>query len=382
MATMRAMLHRRGFLHHSAAACLVAGPAGNWALAAGDEADDWSFPLLGDLHFDRLEHHDHEWLAREHPADVSQVQNYSRITREMTPRLIARVRESLAELSRSKTTVPFVMQLGDLLEGLCGNEELAARQAREGIDFVREAGFSAPLVMTKGNHDITGPGAVEAYRKLLLPFLAEANKAEITEATFTRRQGGVLVAFYDAYDRNSLDWFAKTLEAAKPERLIVAIHPPVVPYSARSNWHIFSSPKQAVQRARLLELLGRHRAVVLCGHLHKYSLLVRRTDHGPFVQLAISSVAASNNGQARDERSGVEQYNPDLVDLEPRHAPDTANARRELLAAERPFIEAFEYADTWGHAVVHIRGGRIAAEIYRGLESQPWRRSDLTGLLG
>ena len=78
-----------------------------------------------------------------------------------------------------------------------------------------------------------------------------------------------------------------------------------MPYNARSNWHIYSSPKQAAQRAQLLELLGRHRAIVLCGHLHKYSLLVRRTDYGPFVQLAISSVAATSDGQPEDERSGV-----------------------------------------------------------------------------
>src|SRR5437868_11657943 len=135
------MPSRRQFLKNLAAAGAALGPAGNWAFAAGDHADDWSFPLLGDLHFDRLEHHDHEWLAREHPGDVSQVQNYSRITRELTPKLFARVRESLAELNKAKTHVPFVLQLGDLLEGLAGSEELAARHARAGIDFVREANF-------------------------------------------------------------------------------------------------------------------------------------------------------------------------------------------------------------------------------------------------
>src|SRR5436190_4543409 len=374
------MLNRRTFLRSSAAACALLGPAGNWAIAAGED-DDWPFPLLGDLHFDRLEHHDHEWLAREHPGDVSQVQNYSRITREMTPRLFARVRESLAALEKAKASVPFVLQLGDLLEGLCGTEQLAVRQAREGIDFVREAKFSAPLVMTKGNHDITGPGAVEAYRQVLLPFLSDETGTKISEAAFSRRQGGALVAFYDAYDKNSLDWFDKTLTEAKPQRLIVAIHPPVVPYNARSNWHIYSSPKQAAQRAKLLELLGRHRAIVLCGHLHKYSLLVRRTDYGPFAQLAISSVAATSDGQPRDERTGLDQYTPDLVELEPRHAPETAEARRELLTAERPFINHFEYADTWGHAVVRVRGGRIAAEIFRGLDPMPWKRADFAAML-
>jgi hypothetical protein len=372
---------RRHFLKTLAAAGAFLGPAGNWAFAAAEGADNWAFPLLGDLHFDRLEHHDHEWLRREHPGDVSQVENYSRITRELTPKLFARVRESLAALNDAKTNVPFVLQLGDLLEGLAGSEELANKHARAGIDFVREANFSAPMLITKGNHDITGPGAPEAYRTLILPFISQAAGSKITEAAFSRRQGGTLVTFYDAYDKNSLDWFDKTLAESKPQQLIVAIHPPVVPYNARSNWHIYSSPKQAAQRARLLELLGRHRAIVLCGHLHKYSLLVRRTDHGPFAQLAISSVAASADGQPKDVRTGTGQYTPDLVELEPRHAPDTVAARRDLLAAERPFIEHFDYADTWGHAVVRLTNGKITADIYRGLDPNPWKNADFTALL-
>jgi hypothetical protein len=371
---------RRHFLKICAAG-VVLGPAGNRAFAAPEDTGDWGFPILGDLHFDKLEHHDHEWLKREHPGDVSQVENYSRITHEMTPRLFARVRESLAELAQAKTRVPFVLQLGDLLEGLCGTDELAQRQAREGLDFVREAKFSAPLVMTKGNHDITGPGAADAYRQILLPFLAEQNQAEIKEAVFTRRQGSTLIVFYDAYDKNSLDWFAKTLAEVKPQRLIVAIHPPVVPYNARSNWHIYSSPKQAAQRAQLLELLGRHRAIVLCGHLHKYSLLVRRTEHGKFAQLAISSVAASADGKPKDERSDLAQYSPDLVALEPKHAPETIDIRRDLLTAEQPFIEHFNYADTWGHATMSLSGGKLFANIYRGLEAQSWKTVDFESLL-
>jgi hypothetical protein len=374
------MLSRRHFIK-SAAAGLLLGPAANWALAADETADNWSFPLLGDLHFDRLEHHDQEWLAKEHPGDVAQVQSYSRITSELTPRLFSRVRDSLMQLEQARTRVPFVLQLGDLLEGLCGTELLAAHHARAGRDFVRDAKFSAPLVMTKGNHDITGPGAVEAYRQVLLPFLSEATGTNVTEAMFARRQGRTLIAFYDAYDKNSLDWFAKTLEESKPERLIVAIHPPVVPYNARSTWHIYSSPRQARERALLLELLGRHRAIVLCGHLHKYCLLVRRTEYGPFAQLAISSVAASADGKPRDERSGVSDYRPDLVDLEPRHSPETVAARREILAAERPFIEHFEYADTWGHAVVHVHSGKVTAEIYRGFDPQPTKKSDFWALV-
>ena len=100
-----------------------------------------------------------------------------------------------------------------------------------------------------------------------------------------------------------------------------------------------------------------------------------------WLQLAISSVAASADARPRDERSGVDDYRPDLVELEPRHAPDTIDARRELLAAERPFIEHFEYADTWGHATVHLRGGKVEADVFRGFEQTPWKQPSLSDLL-
>lgn len=353
------------------------GAGGNWAWATSD-ASECSFPLVGDLHFDRLEHHDHEWLAREYPNDVSQVQNYSRITSELTPKLLDRVRVTCRQLAAAKANVPFVLQLGDLLEGLCGTNALAAQQAREGVEFLRSAQSDVPWVMTKGNHDVTGPGATEAYEQVLLPFLSRETKSEITRPAFSQTHGGTLFAFYDAYDRRSLDWFAKLLEESKPRRLIVAIHPPVVPYNARSSWHVYSSPKQQTERQRLLELLGRHRAIVLCGHLHKYSFLVRRTEHGRFSQLALSSVASTADGRPRDVLEGVLHYNADLVDLEPRHSPDTLAQRRANLAAEQPFIEHFEYADTWGHAVVHLGAKDAAAEVYRGFEEQSSKKLDLT----
>lgn len=239
---------RRMFLHRAAAGSL--GLLGNFALAAPDAGAEWSIPLLGDLHFDRLEHHDLDWLAREHPGDVRQVQNYSQITRERTPRLLERVRTTCKELQQAGTPVPFVLQLGDLLEGLCGSEDLALRQAREAIDFVEQARLPVPLLLTKGNHDVSGPGAAAVYDRALVPFMARATQADLSRAAFTRTLGGTLLVFYDAYDRGSLEWFAHLLEDHKPRRLIVAIHPPVVPYNARSTWHVYSSPKYKEQRLR------------------------------------------------------------------------------------------------------------------------------------
>jgi calcineurin-like phosphoesterase family protein len=365
---------RRRFMAHSLAAGAMA-VGGSWAFAAPDTGA-WACPLLGDLHFDRLEHHDHQWLEKTHPADVRQVQNYSRITRDVMPSLLATVK---GQIERAGVSVPIVLQLGDLIEGLCGTPELATRQAREALDLVRQVNFGRPLLFIKGNHDITGPGAAEAYDRLLVPFMADPSLDEIRRAAFTQQRGGVLLVFYDAYDPKSLDWFARLVAERHPERLIFLIHPPVVPYNARSTWHIYSKPSQAAHRERLLELLGRHRAIVLCGHLHKYCYLRRRTEQGSFVQLAISSVATDAEGKPRDELSGLTEYGPDLVRLEPNHSPETVETRRTLLAAEKPFIEHFDYADTWGHALLRVTGAHVRADIYRGLSTASWKTLELTG---
>src|SRR5437867_201007 len=100
---------RRNFLRHAAAGSVLLGVGGSWAISAND--GEWSFPFIGDLHFDQPDHHDMDWLAREHPNDVSQVRNYCRITREVTPKLLAAVQQRTKE---SRTPIPLIVQIGDL----------------------------------------------------------------------------------------------------------------------------------------------------------------------------------------------------------------------------------------------------------------------------
>jgi len=178
-------------------------------------------------------------------------------------------------------------------------------------------------LFTKGNRDVTGPGAAQVYDKVLVPSMAEQTDKEIRQAALTREREGVLLVFYDAYNRDSLEWFNQLLQKQKPKRLLFVIHPPVVPYNASSTWHIYSQPKQERERQLLLELLGAERAIVLSGHLHKFSFLVRRTEKGRFVQLGLSSVASNADALPRDLIEDVKGYGPDLVKLEPHHSPDT-----------------------------------------------------------
>ncbi len=155
----------------------------------------------------------------------------------------------------------------------------------------------------------------------------------------------------------------------------------MIPFGARSTWHLYARPTDAQRRARLLNLLGAHCAIVLSAHLHKYGVVVRKTNTGRFLQLALVSVVPRPDVRPRDEVSGVDRYGPALVTLEPRFSPQTETERREALRAEAPFVTHFEYADAPGYAVLTVRDESVVAEIHVGLDPEPWKTLDLTALL-
>jgi hypothetical protein len=157
------------------------------------------------------------------------------------------------------------------VKGLCGSEELAKRQDQEAINFVREARLGVPFLFSKGNHDVTGDGAADAYRQIFHPFLNEEvrklspNTGGLRNASYSVEHGDALFAFFDAYDRESLDWLDALAARRTARHFFLVVHPPVVPYGARSTWHLYSNSRQRAQRDKLLDLLGRQEAFVLTG---------------------------------------------------------------------------------------------------------------------
>lgn len=381
-------LTRRQFLHSTTVAGAAAWAGHRLGAAAARPAAGgaaFSFVLLGDLHFDRPEHHDMGWVQKEKPNDISQIENYCRITREVTPALLATVRETVAELNRTPATrVAAVIQAGDLVEGLCGTEALAVRHNTDAVQFVREAKLGAPFLFTKGNHDITGPGAVTAFDQVFLPFLsAEARAvspaaAEVKPARFSIEHGNAQFAFFDAYQAaDSLAWFEAVAARRTAQHLFVVVHPPVVPYGARSTWNVFAAERDRARREKFLGLLGEQEAMVLGGHIHKFNTLTRTAGKGRFSQFALSSVLSAPKVKAKDLLEGVAAYTPDQIKVEPRFSPANEAERRAVYEAERKFVTAFEYADLPGYAVVSVDGPRVTARMYAGATRELWRTSAL-----
>lgn len=371
---------RRNFLGKSALLAglgsVMKGPGTCRATAAAAESAvdaTWAFSLLGDIHFDRLEHHDFEWVKRAQPDDVRQIESYSHIAEHNLPILMQRVKQTIRDTSCSS-----IVQIGDLVEGLCGSDALARRLCEDAVSSFRNLELGVPVRVTKGNHDVTGPGSVAAYDEIVVPWVAEglAVEAGSLDAHFSLHHGSDLFVYFDAYNPASLDWFETlmlTRDPASGGRVFFVVHPPVVPYNARSAWCLFGKDRDAEKRERLYRLLGKSRAIVLCGHLHKHSLVERETAEGNFTQLAISSVANDLDAKPKDLMSGVDNFTSDLVDLEPDHSPETVNERRAILERERPFIRRFDYGNFWGHAVVKISPEKVEADVYQLLGELPWK---------
>lgn len=367
------MTTRRRFLQGCSAAALPAS-----LLPAAQAARPFSFILLGDLHYDSLSHHDLKWLDEHHAGDLSQIINYSRLTTDTMPGLFAAVKQRIATLKDSAEPPAFVLQVGDLVEGLCGSAELSVRQNREALAFVAQQQLGVPFVFTKGNHDVTGDGAVEAFDEVLRPFMEqETHKVDAaaarTQASHTMTCGEAQFAFFDAYDKTSLEWLEAVAARRMARHFFVIIHPPVVPYGARASWHLYAGEKLKAQREKLLEVLGYQEAMVLGGHLHKYSALTRMAGGHSFTQLAVSSVVSALNQKPKDVLHGLDSYTGDQVNLEPKHAPDTAQARRDIYAAERKVVTAFDYADTAGYAVVTVNGAQVEAAVHAGTQAEAFQ---------
>ncbi len=328
------------------------------------------------------------WVTKEKPNDVRQIQDYSRKTREVMPLLFAHLRERIAELNRDPATrVDFVLQAGDLVEGLCGSEELALRHNREAVEFVREAGLGVPFLFTKGNHDITGPGAVAAFGAVFHPFLSEnaraldAAAAAVTSGSYAVGCGSAQFAFFDAYEATkSLDWFEALAAKRTAEHLFVVVHPPVVQYGARSTWHIFAQARDRARREKLLALLGDQQALVLGGHIHRYNTLARRAGKGALAQFALSSVLSAPQVKPKDPLDGIDAYTGDQVKVEPQFSPANEAERRAVYEAERKFVRAFAYADVPGYAIVTVDGPRVQVTMHAGIAREAWRTLDLAAL--
>ena len=110
-------------------------------------------------------------------------------------------------------------------------------------------------------------------------------------------------------------------------------------------------------------------------------MLNRRAGKGRFVQFALSSVLSAPTAKPKNVLTGLADYTPDQIKVEPAFSPANEVERRKVYETERTWVDAFEYADLPGYAVVTIEDARVVVRMHAGATREVWRTFDLTALL-
>lgn len=106
-------------------------------------------------------------MASKKPDDLRQVTTeYTQFTKKNWPAFSKQLRN---RVKTYKPEIKAILQLGDISEGLAGSEQKAEQMAQSVVKAVDAVAMSIPWIITKGNHDITGPGAQEAFIKYYIP---------------------------------------------------------------------------------------------------------------------------------------------------------------------------------------------------------------------
>jgi len=340
-------------------------------------AQESSIIVLGDIHYDLLEDHDLEWLQSK-PGDLRQVMEYTQFTEQNWSAFMSLLK---TRAESENPPVRAVIQLGDLSEGLAGTEEKARQMASNTMKAIDAVQMPAPWILAKGNHDITGPGAKEAFREFYVPMIQkQTGNPKIVNASYSYSYDNVQITCIDLWDRETdmIAFLESELGTSGAKFKFVAIHEPVIPVTERC-WHTFRKDEE--KRERLLEVIARNKAIVLCGHLHRYSVVRRSTPYGPIVQVMAISVVKDRSYQTPSKV--ITEYGPSLAENLPEWQAETLDARIAMLEEEAKHVNYFKQTDLPGYAVIKIdeTNESIMLEYYAAFGEKPYDIVDLSALL-
>jgi len=334
-----------------------------------------SYLLLGDIHYDLLENHDIPYL-------IAKGDDYRQVTKEYT-QFTSKYWGDFSDAIRKKSNnCDAVIQMGDISEGLAGTPELATQMAESVFKAINELNFEIPFIITKGNHDITGPGAKEAFDSVYIPNISRLAHIDtvLTSANYYKKIGTSLFVAYDPWkgSHHGLDELEKNLQAVEAEHKFVVVHEPVIPVNERC-WHLLRRNDE--ERNRLLQIIASNNAIVLCAHLHLYSIVERDTEWGPIVQILVNSVIRdSSQTEPKNIRT---EYGPNLALDYPDWQPESMDQRIGWLEEEAKYVNYFKVMDLPGHAIMNIdkKTNEINLTYYATWSNEPYETVNISNLI-
>lgn len=354
-------------------------------------SQDVSFIALGDLHYDRIEDHDMDYV-KTRPQDLKQImEEYPQYTSIYMSKFLHLIKNQTLAIAPS---IKAVVQLGDLVEGVAGNLALAKKMDQGAVDLLNSVDLSVPWILIKGNHDVSNsPGQPEAWNEVIRPFIEDQVKKKIGNGMYTFKISDQVELFildqFFSVDQNlpeseMVSFLETAFTKSTATYKFVLTHQPVIPITERC-WHLLSGIRRPVQdstlRNRFLNLLGKNKAIVLCAHLHQYSVLSRQTPYGPVVQIMVNSVISGFDSPAL-RKTETEYKGGEWVKSNPDWQPFNQEIRFRILEEEKKHVNSFFKSDLPGYCIlsIHPKAQNVMMEYYNGFSVKPFQTINITDL--
>lgn len=347
---------------------------------------EYSVALLGDTHFDSTDvkfyhaNYTHSTTEHRYQNHLKEHVRNAKMWAERMPSLIK------ASGAASTPDTALVLQMGDLVQGDCGNAEVHRRMLDDAFATIKGAyGGRIPLVTVVGNHDIRGDipndGALAAFDAWQPPMMAKELGTPVKETTFSFWRGPdvFIVVDFNA-PRPDFATLKRLLDESVGARwTFVVSHGPAIP-SGASRWFLYGGVECDEERRRLRAMLAARNAIVLSGHTHCVEFYDCVFPEGRITQFVANSVWSKPEldvPEVVDE--GASQYGARCKAIAGKAAKGGKRhaGLKELVEEYRPFVKDYLFINAVGHYRLHVSDKRVAAVLYPGASTSPARTFEL-----
>ena len=254
---------------------LAAGCTAPQSFVKWQGKESYQVTFLGDIHYDAPQYHIKPLDERRAKLHYTQ---WKGVSQEVL----------FAASKQSKQDVPFVVQLGDIINGDCDNAERQGAALQDAFGILKKFFPGKKVFAVRGNHEHRGEkDAVLAPERYLAPLLKkELGKDAVMDGlNYAIRYGRDLYIFYDYRNQNSGKFTKEVLSANSDARHVFFLtHLPMFPCSIGNPGWVVPDFKE------LIPLLAERKAVVINAHTHSMNHIVYKSPFGTVPQITVTSM--------------------------------------------------------------------------------------------
>ena len=333
---------------------------------------EYRVTVLGDIHFDGKAYHITGAVTsnqnRERNRNIGMWEDGS------SDALLA------AASQQSCKDTPFVIQLGDLIQGDCDNAELQDKAFYDAVARLKQHFPGRKMLSLVGNHDVRGlADAPESADRVFVPLMkAELGvPVEMDGTNYALRYGKDLYIFYD-YTKRSAGEFVKKMLAGNGDarHIFFLTHLPLFPCSAGNPGWVIPHFEE------LIPLFIRHKVIVLCAHTHFFGYIRYRGEGWNIPQLTVVSMGYQWE-PGRKHTEGITSFNEWKSKINPRYYedPDYKWSLKNLAKFKQEDFVTFtrmSYRPS-GFVILDVKNDTVTAEIHIDNSGVPEKKIVLKG---